>query len=331
MSRARAATPATALVAAGCVLTACAQLPAPQPVAPPAAPPPVVTPAQASRIWGEVVDAVAAADAARDPALLPDRVTGPEQALRTARYTLQRAGVQPVPTYAADELRPQAAYVPRLAGWPRWVVGVTRAGPDQLPSLAVLRSQGPREPYRLTASPSLLSGATLPPAGAVAEGVEAVAADDGEGLAASPEQVAERYGDVLLRGAASEFATFFADDSYRPQVGAVTLRDGDAVRAVGGTYEQRRSVVPGSVVALRTTDGGALVLAAYDWTVTHTVPPQARAGELTPVLATLAGRPSVQGAARVSAEVLAFVVPPAGAGPVRVVAAESGPVAVRPL
>ncbi|PPK98642.1 hypothetical protein CLV92_101341 [Kineococcus xinjiangensis] len=329
-SRARrgAVTRAGGLLSTGVLLAGCAPTPVPQAQVETAAPRPVVTPEQATRISQAAVEAVADADAAADPALLTERVAGPELALRSARYAAARAGAPAGPAYGADVLEPLSAFVPRQEGWPRWLITVTQPGPDRLPSLALLRSESAREPYRLWASPSLLSGVSLQPAGSPAAGVEAVDPEGAAGLAAAPSEVAQRYADVLLRGPDSLHAAEFAEDSYRSEVAVVTRADAEAVRAAGGTYAQERALVPGSVVAARTDDGGALVMAAYDWSVTHSLPPEAGTGRLAPVFAALAGREAVRGATRRWVEVMAFAVPPAGSGPVRVVAAQHGPVAV---
>jgi hypothetical protein len=285
---------------------------------------------QATRILGEATQVLDAAEQAQDPAALAVRVVGPEQELRAAAYAIRRAGATPAATGAADDLTPQTWLVPRQSAWPRWFVSVTQPGADRKPSMVVLRSESARTPYRVWAQPSLLPGASLPATAAPVDGVVALKTASAAGLVASPEDVAIRYAQVLDAGPASPLAGQFGADAYRDGVQASTVQQSDALRAVGGSLTQQRSVVPGSVTALRTTKGGALVFAELRWQSTLTGPPGGLAGKLDPAVAALAGRPEALGVTLVRDEVLVFEVPPAGASgaaaKVQLLAAESGPV-----
>ncbi|NAZ83097.1 hypothetical protein GTR02_14855 [Kineococcus sp. R8] len=316
-------------LAAGAVLLAgCAAVPPVPAPATPSATPVVVEPAQAARIVTAASDALRAADTAGDPALLAQRVTGPEKDLRTAAFAVRAKGAQPAGTGAADELDPLTSMLPRQEGWPRFFLTVTDPGADEKPSLVVLRSDSAREPYRIWGTPSLLPGVSLPAVDAPSAGVEVVAPDEDTNLVAAPQAVADRYADVLTKGGASGFAAQFADDPYRSEVTASVAAQTAALSASGGTLTQQHTVQPGSVIAVRTRDGGALVVAALRWESTSTGPAGGRSGTLDPVLAALAGRERATSATVVREEVLAFAVPPTDGGPVRVLAAESGPVSV---
>lgn len=218
--------------------------------------------------------------------------------------------------------------MPRVEGWPRWFATVTDDGADRSPSLVVLRSQDARDPYRVWASPSLLPGASLPTTGTPSDGVAVVGLDEDTNLPATPADVASRYADVLLRGDASEFASAFAPDSYREGITAALADQTRALEASGGTLTQEREVLPDSVLASRTRDGGALVVAGYRWTVVSRGPSGGIAGPLDATLAALAGTDRTLAASVVREEVVVFTVPPAGAGSIGVVAVQSGPVSV---
>lgn len=325
--------PATRLAVAGgalLLLAGCAALPVVRAPAAADVVPLVVQPAQATRI---VTDVSSVLDASTDPAavdldVLATRTQGPELDLRRAAAVVARAGATPPATGGADDLDPQTAIVPRAQGWPRWFATVTEDGDDGTPSLVVLRSAGAREPYRVWASPSLLPGASLPTTGAPSEGVAVVALDEDTNLPATPSDVATRYADVLLEGDGSAFASQFAPDAYREGTTAAIADQTRALEAAGGTLTQEREVLPDSVLASRTRDGGALVVAGYRWTVVSEGPSGGIAGPLDATLAALAGTDRALEATVVREEVVVFSVPPAGAGPVGVVAVQSGPVSV---
>lgn len=295
----------------------------------------VVQPGQATRITDDVRAVVDAYDDrfAADPATadldaLATRVAGPELDLRRAAATIASAGATPPSTGGADTLAPQSSVLPRTEGWPRWFATATEPGDDSSPSLVVLRSTDARTPYTVWATPSLLPGAALPTTGAPADGVAVVGPDEDTNLPASPSDVVDRYADVLLRGDASEFADQFTVDSYREGVTTATASQTEALESAGGSLTQERTLLPDPVLATRTRDGGALVVAGYRWTVTSAGPSGGVAGPLDPTLAALAGRERALEATVVREEVVVFNVPPAGAGSIAVVAVQSGPVSV---
>ncbi|WP_432536489.1 hypothetical protein [Kineococcus arenarius] len=329
MRRPARTTALTAACAALLALPACAQLPV---VHAPAAAgehvPLVVQPAQAART---AEAATAPLQALADPAAtdleaLEQRVSGPELALRRAAATVAAAGVTP-PATGADDLDAISSVLPRQGTWPHWFLTVTEPGEDTKPSLVVLRSPSAREPYRVWATPSLLPGVSLPTTGAPAEGAAVVAPDEDTNLPMSPAAVAERYADVLLEGDAGEFSGQFTTDAYRQDVLASVQEQRRALEAAGGSLTQERTLLEDPLLAVRTRDGGALVVAGYRWTTTLRGPAGGLPGQLDPVLAALAGRASATGVTVVREEVVVFAVPP-GQGQVAAIAVQSGPVSV---
>ncbi|WP_369053789.1 hypothetical protein [Kineococcus terrestris] len=325
--RRAAARTAAAVLAVPALLAGCAQLP-PVPAVPadPAPAAPVVAPVQAERVVGDVVRAVR--EAGDDPEALAGRVTGPELALRRAAARVRGAGAEPPPTGSADELTPLSSSLPRQEDWPRWFLVVTEPGADSAPSVVVLRSESPREPYRVWATPSLLPGTSLPTTEAPALGVAVVGPDEDANLLASPREVAQRYADVLTDGDAAPAAADFAEDAYREQVTRSVAEQTEALRAGGGTFSQSRELLDGAddrpLVALRTRDGGALVVAGYRWETTATGPEGGLLGDLDPVTAALAGREQARSARLVREEVVVLDVPPTDGGVVSVLAVQSG-------
>ncbi|MEW1956189.1 hypothetical protein [Kineococcus sp. NPDC059986] len=322
-----------ASLATATVLAGCAQLPTTSAPADTGREPLVVQPAQAGRVV-EAVTAVLQAQAdpaTADPAALATRVSGPELQLRTAAHTIAAAGAAPADTGGADDVVPITSILPREGDFPRWFATVTAPGADQAPSLVVLRTDSARDPYTVWATPTLLPGASLPTLAAPADGVAVVAPDESTNLPASPADLAARYGDVLTNGATSRYSDQFGADAYRSGVESATAAETASLQAAGGTFTQERTVLPDGVLAVRTRDGGALVVAAYSWSTTSAGPAGGRAGKLEPALAALAGTEQALRATVTRQEVVVFSVPPgAGGGQARaqVVAAESGPVQV---
>ena len=266
-------------------------LPRPQPEASAAAAP-VVLDRQVTAVVEDVIATIAAGDAAGDAALLAPRVDGTALAARQASYRVrERVPEEPLPAVGGTLL---GALIPRGDDWPRTVPAVVQPeGDAAVPQVLVLTQADPRSPYRLTGWADLLPGSELPAASAPGQGAEPVAADDGTGLPTTPQNAAARYADVLTRGTASEYASVFADDSFRQREAALQ----EAERQSAGdffTYEVSHRLRDGSVWAVRTADGGALVLATLDGTRSFTVSQPGATLTLTPALAALAGAASTQ-------------------------------------
>jgi hypothetical protein len=322
---------AAVAVVLGCLAGCSEPVPEPQPAEDPG-PVPVVTEGQLDRVVQQVSTTLAAGDQANSAEAIAPRADGPALELRKARYAV-RAAVpgQPAPDALGTERL--VDIVPVDAKWPRYVLTVARPAPEAVPRMSLLVQLGVREPYKLTTSATLLPGVTLPRTQAPSEGVESLPPDQKSELPVPPAEVVARYADVLTLGGASQFAPVFADDAFRTAV----LAEQDAERTAAtatcpGCFSYAATHVPraGAVWAVRTEDGGALVMGVLDSTRTFTV---AAAGAKLPVpadLAALAGRTeATQSAVITSVETVVLHVPAAGNDErTTVVAADRGPVAV---
>ncbi|MFC5998562.1 hypothetical protein ACFP6A_07485 [Quadrisphaera sp. GCM10027208] len=313
---------AAAGLAAGALLAGCAQepLPEPRPVEV-TEPVPVVDDGQAVMVRERVLDVLASGDEALDAAPLESRVTGPALEVRTARYTLRRQlEDRPELPDLGGELLLTAA--PEADGWPRWFLTASRPAPDAAPQLQVLTQESPREMYRLTAWVTMLPGTTLPelPSG---EPVQALDPAEQSGLVAAPAQVVARYADALALGDDSEHAEFFADDVLRAQVVAEQEAEREAVSEFFD-YDVTHTPREGQVWALRTSDGGAVVLGAIESRRAFAVTAEGARLPLPEDLAVLAGTEEATEAATVtSLQMVAFAVPPEGSSePVTVLGGE---------
>ena len=187
--------------------------------------------------------------------------------------------------------------------------------------LRVFRSVTARDPYGLWGELSLLPGASLPALASPLTGTPVVAAGDGRELVAAPAAVVAAYAKALTAG--STATSQFAPDQFREQVAGQTAADRRklGLQGIANVANQHRPSADG-LVALRTLDGGALVIAALEQLYDIKVRGGAGVVALDPDLAALARTSSIRrGLRRTSVETLAFRVPPAGGGVVSVIAA----------
>lgn len=298
----------TLALLAGCS----AEVPQPAPEAAAETPPPALDEDRLARVLENISATMAEADEALDPALLPERLTGPAVDLRSAEYRLAEATdgeSAPEPFTAA----PQVAAVPATEDFPRPGMVVTQP-PDgsNLPLLLGIVQQNAREPYTLWGWVTLFPGITTPALTHPNAG-SAVVPADADTLVATPTEVVERYVDTL-NSEDSEFAEQFADDPYK-ETSRASATDLDNRVEAAGEVTIEAAVGDDGPVSLATADGGAIVLGEItsDLTMRKTVPgAQLRAGggigallgENKEVLGTVTGTSDV---------LLAFYVPPAGA------------------
>ncbi len=285
---------------------------------------PVVVVGQAAHILDAVDAGVGAATRAADAAALAVRASGPYLAIAQARFTIDRSrGTAASPAPVVDRA---GLVVPTEREWPRFFLAVGSSTGQTTPVLRVLRCPDPRSPYALWAQLSLLPGTTVPDAAPGGEAA-AVAPDASDGLLMSPADALAHYADLLTVGAKSRFADQFAPDAFSKQNDERVAADRDQLASVA-TTQSRHTAVAGSLVAVRTADGGVLVVGELRQDYVITVKP-GQAVTVSPDLAALGGHASyTRSVTRTSVEVVALSVPPADSGPVLVVAAEKGDVQV---
>lgn len=277
---------------------------------------PVVAGKQATDILDKV-------DAAVTGTAEPARVTGPYLQIRTARAKQAAARKLTVPAVTVPTRT--RVVVPSSTTWPRFFLAVGSRPKAPTPIVRLLVSTGPRAPYGLWAETSMLPGARLPE---VAPDGEALPPTTTEGLLRSPADALAHYAGLLTQGAAAPDAKLFAPNAFTSQVTAQVAADRKALAAVA-TLTAGHAVRPGTTFAVRTADGGALVVGELVETVTLKVKPDA--GTITvkdPDVAALAGRGTFsKQVVRTSAELLTLYIPPKS-GTITLVAAQKADLAV---
>ena len=245
----------------------------PEPAAAPAASPtptivdaadqqaPVVSVAQAERILQRVAETVAAADAARDPALAETRLDGAALAQRRTNYSLRGsipdyAPSAPIPSGSLEITLPQA-----FEGWPRTFMTV--ADEETASTVMMLTQADPWSPYKLQYAADLVAATELPELAPAYIGAPQVPPDF-PFLVVAPDALAPAYADVLARGAASEYADMFDERSDAFQAGVAAdrqrrLDEFNATAAQTGTLEFGSVAGPDTPLGLATLESGAIV------------------------------------------------------------------------
>jgi hypothetical protein len=289
---------------------------------------PVVLLAQAQAVLDKVDAAAAAVARSGTIDAFGARAVGPYRERLAADLKIRAAGAGTGRDPVVTAMSRDRLIVTSQSGWPRFFVVAGAAPGLPTPVLRVLRSESARTPYGIWGEPVLLPGATLPEVAPAADGAAALP-QGAPGLVAAPHDVAAGYADTLTKGAAAAASGLFAPDEFRRQVSARFTADRRRGEAVG-TVTTRHSVPPDGVLAFRTADGGAVVVAWIEQTSTLTVRAGAGSVRVDAALAALGGRTSYsKQLTRRSVQVVVFAVPRSGGGLVHVVAASKGDVAVR--
>lgn len=156
--------------------------------------------------------------------------------------------------------------VPRFAKYPLWFYAVVRDEKLGLNRVQVFERTSSVDPWVLTASPETLGNTELPPIRRSKGAALKVSADDGVGMAMSPQKAAEAYAAVLADPKAPG-AGAIADDSFIKQMRS-TAETNAALKDVRFSQAWEAQDVQ---YALRTDDGGALAFVTLLRTDTYAV------------------------------------------------------------
>ena len=250
---------ALALVLALAPLAACApEIPTADPPAVPASAPPVLDAAQEDEILGAVGQTLAATQEARSAGGLDARLAGPALAIRTSELTVaKRLSSDDFVTVLPTEV--VSATTPTAQDWPRTVLAVSEQPELQTERLLVLQQPEARANYRLWGWVRLFPKVVLPSFAAAQVGSPTVA-PDAEGLVVTPQAAVDQYADLLTKRKKSDFADAFAADPFREQIAQISSLQNKALKAADGKQTMTFTAVPGSLAAIGTVDGGAVVV-----------------------------------------------------------------------
>lgn len=315
----RCARGAAAAAVAALLLAGCAEpLPEPTPDALPAVAPPAVDAEQVERALDDLGAVLAAADEQRSADALAPRVAGPAADTRRVQYTLAQAGVENAVTAIPTDV--QTIVTPVVEGWPRTVMAVTEPPEDlQAPLLLTLVQPSPREQYTLRTWARLFPSTQTPP---VAQPEIGSAPAAGLDLLVPIEELLPRYLDVVRAGGESEHAASFADDPLRSGIWQARAAY-EGLTAETGSFAESYAPVEGSVHALATVEGGAIVTAAFTTTTAIELDDSTMTVDAA-TAAFLGGTTELENSLQITwLSMVAFHVPAAGSDePVRVLGGE---------
>ncbi|MFD2028220.1 hypothetical protein [Promicromonospora aerolata] len=252
------------LLLAGCAV----EPPAPAPDAP------VIAAVVSEGQERDILDAVAASIAQHDKVSTADglqaRMTGHALSMRKAELRLAEATGDEKRWRTDLSMRTQQLILPSDQSWPRTSYAV-QAQPDNTdtPALMVFDQASAREQYKLWGYVSLVPGASLPPFAQPELGSAAVAPDDDTSLVRSPQDALAGYAEVLSKDADAKSAGAFDDDRLRQNLRTLATSQTSVTdwAETKGKYSYTAEVEPSQGLrAMRTADGGALVLGALTGT-----------------------------------------------------------------
>jgi hypothetical protein len=283
---------------------------------------PVVEVLQAGSVLQAVQSALDKGVSTKTP--VDARVVGPyrDLALAQAKEAVKRKTRVPKP----DTMTGTRLIVPVAQAWPRFFVAVGNQSDAATPVIRVLQSASARSPYGVWAEADMLPGATLPETASATNGSPVVAPTE-SGLVEVPNVVASSYANYLNTGARATATRPFARSVFSDQVTSQLAKDKTALKAVATVSSTQSAVSGGPILAVRTQDGGALVIAQLKQKYVVTVKKgKGKVKVSDKGLAALAGgkKEFAKSFTRTELEVVVFDVPQRGQGKISVVAAQKG-------
>ncbi|HKA67555.1 MAG TPA: hypothetical protein VKG85_00410 [Actinomycetes bacterium] len=229
----------------------------------PLSPRPAVLTAAVTEIVDRYVQVSNAASARRSTALLRSVEVGSSLAIDTAIYRADRA-LDPGDKSKSRPFgyRPEATFVPRLAGYPRWfAIRARPTHPPANPALLVFVQRRAGQPWLQTALIDLGPQSALPELAYDGHGnVIAVPVADESDLVATPSVVAEAHAEHLTGGKRPASSPRLAADAWTTEL--VEAARTDAKQLAPARVTSRYQPTGQPMYALRTADGGALVVYA---------------------------------------------------------------------
>jgi hypothetical protein len=305
---------ATAVVVTSALLAGCSQeLPTPQPEA---AAGPMLSEDQQVKVISAVDGVLKTSVEKRTVKGLNARLVGPALEIRTSQLKVAtiREKDDLITEVPADY---QRIMPPTADTWPRTGYSITELTEDlDTARLVAFEQAEARQAYKMWGWVQLLPDTTLPAFADKEIGSDAVAADDAS-LVATPTDALAQYSDILTRGPKSKFAKGFAvsdsDLLRRVQQDAATIREGDDFEASDAKYTIKFAPRKGDLRAVRTADGGAVVMGVLTGEELLTAEEGAEVTPLTETQAALIGDGDRTNVLRVGyTDVVALYVPAKG-------------------
>jgi hypothetical protein len=287
-------------------------------------PPTAVTEAQLRRIVANIGRTVAEADEKRDVKLAEERLEGAALLFRKASYAIQGEdedlGALPqIPQRSVQLTLPQQLSLPEQGEtWPRTVFTIVQDEADETapPVALFLVQRDPRSQYKAHYAITLEPDTTVPDVAPPNIG-SARLPEDTKLLTIEPAALAGAYGDLLLKGEESEFASLFDldEDTLLPQIGVEQKNERKKDLPKTAKIDFANEVGKSENIAFATNDAGALV--AISLNENETVKPVEEGAAVNPdgaVKALSGKKQSTKGITATYGNQLLFYVPPVSDG-----------------
>ncbi|MFJ3957016.1 hypothetical protein [Arthrobacter sp. NPDC090010] len=272
---------------------------------------PVMTDQQLQRILGKTADVVSSADAAKNAKDLGARAAGEALTIRTQNYKIRAAvgSYAPVAPVSTDKLL--TSVVPLESAWPRTIMAVTQSSKNPTPLVLTLQQASARENYKLISSSYLLPGNSFPATDA--DGLQALDPKTSDGLLSSPSDGLTALM-ARLKDPKSAAAAKFGDNTYFQQMDAFKKSVVDPKNnGAKITPKFDFKLVGKPDAAFRSSDGGAVVVADLELTVSLVSPEKGGIVDLDAQSAALAGtKKTDKSVTQHFIESVALRIPPAG-------------------
>lgn len=233
----------------------------------PAASTPVAAAERFSDVVKEISGQVTAADQARDPAQLAPRVVGSAVEFRTRSYEIMAkdpAIVPSLPTPAPTLILP---VVPTEGDFPRTAIAIVPDAADaNVQYFMPLQQADARAPYATWGWALQHGGVDMPKVAAAETGSGAVAPDASD-LLLAPADALALYAAVLSNGDGADPEDKVAPDPFQQLMHGGIQEERAKLNANVppdslATVHEDYAVFPDEMAALRTADGGAIVIAS---------------------------------------------------------------------
>ncbi len=293
---------------------------------------PVLSVQQAAEVTVRALGQAQLADAQRTETAAQLAFSG--LALQTAvpEYAVEKAlnSKEAAPGKALAPIAPPTRVIISAgAGFPRTLLAMWTPAGSATPQLAVLSSAQVSAPYRVSARTNLIPGTVMPQTLPNSAGAPAVPKDASD-LVVTPQQALTDLAFVLGAGDSKKSKTKFGSSKVIQEVLNNAKAQAADVKNVA-SFKQTHQVDKTPMIAVRTADGGAIIVAALVRSDTFQVRDEAGSISPPPAYKALAkGLDKITGKATVTTiETVALTVPPKGSAPVQLIGFSEIPVALK--
>ena len=278
---------------------------------------PVLLDSQVQRIAAAISTVVASGDNAKNAKELESRVAGMALQIRAANYKIRSKVAKQAAVDPVNSTKLLARVVTTDSAWPRPAVVVTKGDGNALPQLLTLVQASPRTNYKLVNATPLLPGQTFPAVDK--EGAANVPLESGTGLQMSPKAAIAALSDRMTKSD-SKWKSTFKDSVYIPSVlntQAQVLKE-----AKDASYVFSHTPDVKTALAMRTADGGAMVVVGFSFGIDATSKADATLTIGADAAVFTGGTETTKGFVLSYAEPVVMYIPPAdGKGQISIVSA----------